>query len=150
MKKYSKPVITTESISDINEPIYMDCSGKTLFSFPGDGWTHQNPEQGRWNFAEQTNGIYKGPFIDREVTTYAYVHFNVPVNVAQWNDSFTTYADPTGENYIVGSRTWAKLNYDDGIGLGALYVVPEDATYTGDIYITGITMTLSYNPSGCQ
>ena len=150
MKKYSTPALTTEIIEDINEPIYMECSGATLFDFPGDGWTHQRPEQGRWNFAEQTNGEYHGPEIKHNVTTYAYVHFNVPVNVVEWHDSFTTYDDPSGKNYIVGSRTWSGLNPNEGIGLGALYVVPEDSTYTGDIWITGITMTLSFNPNGCN
>ncbi len=148
-KKFVRPQIQVEVIEDINEPVYMACSGMNNFYFPGDGWTHQTPEQGRWNFAEQTNGHYQGPSISGPVTTYAYVTFDHPVNVDQWRDSFTTYSDPAGSFTIVGKRDWPDgLNHDEGIGLGALYVKPEDPSVT-DLNIVKITMALSYNPNGC-
>lgn len=147
-KRFVRPQIQVEVIEDINEPVYMACSGIAL-EFPANGWTHQTPEDGRWNFAEQTNATYKGPAISHPVTTYAYVTFNKPVNVDQWKDSFTTYSDPEGSYTIVGKRDWGQLNPNEGIGLGALYVVPEDSNYNGDLYITKITMSLSDNP-GCM
>ena len=148
-KKFVRPQIQVEVIEDINEPVYMACSGMSNFSFPGDGWTHQKPEEGRWNFANQTNGRYNGPAISRPVTTYAYVTFDHPVNVDQWFDSFTTYSDPGGSFTVVGSRYWPNgLNHNEGIGLGALYVKPEDSN-VADLKIEKITMALDFNPNGC-
>ena len=152
-KRFVRPQIQVEVIEDINEPVYMACSGMSNFSFPAGGWTHQKPETGRWNFAEQTNGQYQGPAISGPVTTYAYVTFDKPVNVVQWFDSFTTLqnpnGDPAGSFTIVGSRYWPNgLNHNEGIGLGALYVVPEDPSVT-ELTLEKVTMALSYNPNGC-
>jgi hypothetical protein len=150
MKTYKKPVMSAEVVEDINEPVYMICSGSSHFDFPGDGWTHQFPEDGRWNFADQMNGLYKGPGIHRPLTTYAYVTFSQPVNVVQWSDSFTTYYDPSGSYTIVGERYWPNgLNHNEGIGLGALYVVPEDGNYTGGIEVVDVSMAFTFNPGGC-
>ena len=152
-KKFVRPQIQVEVIEDINEPVYMACSGMSNFNFPASGWTHQKPETGRWNYAEQINGHYEGPSISGPVTTYAYVTFDKPVNVDEWRDSFTTLqnpnGDPAGSFTIVGSRYWPDgLNYNTGIGLGALYVVPEDSSVT-ELTLVKVTMALSYNPNGC-
>lgn len=160
MKQFKKPVFKINKINDYSEPVFMACSGSTLFDFPGDGWTHQVPEDGRINFAEQTNGKYTGPAISRPVSTYAYITFNKPVNIVTWHDSFRSFKElgsssadepgtTNGSYTIVGVRDWGGLNHNEGIGLGALYVMTENGDMT-DLHITNITMALSFNPSGCK
>ncbi len=151
MKKYSKPIISMDDISEINEPVYMSCSGSNYFKFDdASGWTHQIQETGRWDFAEQVNGKYKGPSrTGKPVTVYAYVTFDRPVNIDptlgwEWNRSWGAVpgGDPTDSYTIVGKRVFENgVNYDEGIGLGALYVVTEDPSYVGPLSITNVTMS---------
>ena len=151
MKRYSKPIIKTEEIVGINEPVYMDCSGSEYFDFSdGSGWTHQRQEDGRWNFAEQINGKYKGPAKTGKLTTYAYVTFDRPVNIDnwEWNNLYGAVegGDPLNSFTIVGKRNnWTGFNPGEGIGLGALYVVPEDSTYVGNLTITSVKISWNYD-----
>ena len=140
MKKYTKPELITKEVAGINESVYMACSGTEYFDFgDGSGWTHQYPEDGRWNFAEQVNGKYKGPDKHKEgsnLVTYAFVTFDSPVNIEsvhgwEWVNTWgpVPNGDTEGSYTIIGKRVWPDgFNYNEGIGLGSLYVVPEDPT----------------------
>lgn len=154
MKKYKKPEVKAEILTDINEPVYMDCSGRSMFDFSdGSGWTHQIPEQGRWNSVEQINGEYKGPSkTGKPIEIFAYVTFNTPVNVDTEHGSWEWWntwgpvegGDPSGSYTIVGRRVFNNgINHGENIGLGALYVVAEDGVTNPAL--TGVVVTWGFN-----
>ena len=150
MKKYKKPEFQMEVVTDINEPVYMRCSGIDLFDFPVDGHTVQALTDGSTQYVIQIeNGKYTGQTYGGNAVTYMYVNFNTPVTVAHWYDSYTTYQVINNGYTVVGIRNWGptELSHNTGVGLAGLYVVPDDTSQ--QVSVQGVAMTLSFDGQTC-
>lgn len=124
MKKYSRPEVKAELVTDINEIIYMACSGRSHFynlNVSGD-YEHQFPEEGRQDCRYQANGDFVAePGYRYDGPVYCYLRFaSEGVTVTRVNDWTTVRTwQEGGYTYWVGVKDYTLQNGND-IGFGDL------------------------------
>lgn len=147
MKKYSRPELKEDLIIDINESVYMICSGKDHFynlSVGGD-YQHQVPETGRYDcryhasgdFTAESGYRYEGP-------VYCYLRFPITdVIVEHVNDWSTVDSwESGGYTYWVGVQNYTLQNGNE-IGIGDLIAsMSHDATQ--NVPIPDIAFSFGY------
>lgn len=145
-KKFVRPQIQVEVIEDINEPVYMACSGSNLFSVSVSDYTHQEYETGRYDDRCQVNAEYHGaPYVG---DLYMTATFEKPVNIKTLGWGFQPYLDERGSYTVVAVKRGVNLNGVEDIGFGDLIVELESGGTAGDT--AGIPkISFSFNPNGC-
>ena len=134
-KKFVRPQIQVEVIEDINEPVYMACSGKQWFDLSASGYQHQSYETGRSYAVYQINGKKIGGPRMTNQEVYLYFRFNTPVNIqpsATWK--FDSIALDGEGSYIVAVKSTVDvLNETESIGFGDLDIVFENPGVTSGV-----------------
>ena len=150
MKKYTKPLLETEVLTDISESIFMGCSGKGYFTnVSASEKEHQPPQEGRYDCRFQVDGHFTGNF-KWEGDVYIYLKFYQTVQVTQVSDyeeEAVIYNDD-GTTLWIGKQTNIPLQNGNSIGFGDLYasVFPDP---TENVMDPDVTFSFGYNASGC-
>lgn len=151
MKKYTKPVMVAEFISDVNEPVYMACSGKELFTANvASDYEHQVPETGRIDCRFQVDAaVADEPVFRHDGYVYIYYLFDQDIIVDRTSDFdiLDTVALGDGHTLVIG-RMSRTINQGEHIGFGDLFakVIPDSSL---NVHDPQVTIAFGYNPNGC-
>ena len=135
MKKYTKPELTTEINTDVNEPVYMACSGVELFSASASAgeYEHQTPELGRVDCVFHVSATTDPePLFHYEGPLYFYYLFDQDVDVETFGGSFNirSVSHPDdGHTLVIGSLQYT-VQQGQSIGFGDLYCKVTPDAYT--------------------
>lgn len=147
-KRFVRPQIQVEVIEDINEPVYMACSG---FAATVSGYQHQGYETGKPDDRYQVNAQYYGaPYTG---PLYMIATFECPVDfageVVGWE--FVKYIDDQNSYTIVAkTRQDITLNGNgDKIGFGDFTVTLEDGLPEGSAAGSTPTILFTFSTDGC-
>ena len=151
MSKYVKPELRAEIIKDVNEPVYMACSGIELFTASVEReYEHQVPEEGRIDCRFQVNAdVASEPVFVHEGPLYFYYLFDQPVVVDRTSDFQIISSTSTagGGTLVIASMTYT-VNQSQSIGFGDLFVrVTPDAN--NNVHDPEVRIAFGYNPNGC-
>lgn len=132
-KRFVRPQIQVEVIEDINEPVYMACSGSNWFKLDVTGYQHQTYEDGRADARFQISGHKVGGPALHNQDLYLYLTFDQAVNIALptgWK--FQQVASDGPNSYTVAIMgNIDVLNETDNLGFGDFIVTMEQNGVTG-------------------
>ena len=139
---------------DINEPVYMRCSGQKYFynAKVASDYEHQNPETGRWDCRYQANAAFGGAPEGYVYTGPVWCYLKFPVDgvtVDRVNDwGRVTQWDDGGHTYWIGKINSYTLQNGNNIGLGDL-IAHMTYTASDDVPEPEITFSFGYDGSSC-
>lgn len=152
MKKYTRPELKAELIIDINEPVYMGCSGKQYFPNPqvAQDYEHQSTQTGRNDCRFQADATFYGPVGQYNGPVYCFLKFhkgNIVVDsVNDW--SKVSSWDANGVTYWVGVQDYTLNGHGpdepgNDVGFGDLICYDGDDP-TADVLTPDIAFALNW------
>ena len=159
MKKYSKPILKTEKIMDINEPIFLnsgDIWSKGLCFYTEDFDRLQDLEEGRYSQIYECNVVHTcvktGDHINYDQNYIFFLSVPIPTTIYITMDSMGNNCvgtvSPDGMK-VLFVRENRKCNPSENIGI-ASFTINWDSTFADELINTLYVQKIEVNDVGFQ